>query len=172
MPLPEYIKKDYKRTRTMKGSWYLTSYKYKFNLSRIKEYLKGLKKGIILGLKCRSCNTVSFPPRLICGRCLVKPDQWVRLPETASVATGSANYDEEDKNREHPFPVIAVRQDGADTALIHNISEDVDFNSIYIGMPLKVVWAKERNGLYLDIDHYEPIEDPAIELNKKEGSVD
>ena len=39
-------------------------------------------------------------------------------------------------------------------------------------MPLKVVWAKERVGSYLDIDHYEPIEDPAIELNKKEGSVD
>lgn len=168
MPLPEYSKKIYKRTRTMPGSWNLILYKYKFNLSRIKVFLKGLKEGHILGLKCRSCNTVSFPPRLICGRCLVKPDQWVRLPETASVATASATYDPEDKAREKPRPVIAVRQDGADTVWLHNLPPDIDFRSVYIGMPVKAVWAEERKGTWLDIDHYEPIEDPTIELNKKE----
>ncbi|MGQ4874658.1 MAG: Zn-ribbon domain-containing OB-fold protein [Promethearchaeia archaeon] len=167
-PLPEYIKNTYVKTRTTHGSWYLSSYRYKFNLSRTKVFLKGLKDGVILGLKCRSCNTVSFPPRLICGRCLVKPDQWVRLPETGSLATGSATYEEDDKNREHPFPVVAVRQDGADTVWVHNLPDEYDFHSIYIGMPLKVVWAEERKGLWMDIDHYEPIPDPAQELNKKE----
>jgi len=169
MPLPKYIKKEYKRSRTLRGNWYLTSYKYKFNLSRIKPYLKGLKEGYILGLKCRSCNTVSFPPRLICGRCLVKPDQWVKLPETATIATASASYAEDDKDHERPIPVIGVRQDGADTVLMHNMSENVDFNTIYIGMPLKAVWAKERKGSWFDIDHYEPLEDPANELNKEEN---
>jgi len=169
MPLPDYLKKEYKRTRTLKGNWYLTNYKYKFNLSRIKTYLKGLKEGHILGLKCRSCNTVSWPPRLICGRCLVKPDQWVRLPETATIATASATYEESDEKRENPIPVIAVRQDGADTVLVHNLTEGIDFNSIYIGMPLKAVWAEKREGKWFDIDHYEPIEDPSIELNKKEN---
>lgn len=168
MPLPEYIKKQYKRTRTLHGNWYLMNYKYKFNLSRTKVFLKGLKEGNVLGLKCRSCNTVSFPPRLICGRCLVMPDQWVRLPETGTVATGSATYETDDKNRERPLPVIAVRQDGADTVWLHNMPKDIDFHSIYIGMPVKAVWAKERTGSWFDIDHYEAIEDPAVELNKKE----
>lgn len=168
MPLPEYEKKEYKRTRTTPGSWNLTLYKYKFNLSRTKTFLRGLKEGQILGLKCRSCNTVSFPPRLICGKCLVKPDQWVTLPETASVATASATYDPDDKLRENPRPVIAVRQDGADTVWLHNLPPETDFQSVYVGMPLKAIWAEDRKGAWLDIDHYEPIEDPSIELNKKE----
>lgn len=168
MPLPEYIKKEYKKTRTLRGMWYLTNYKYKFNMSRIKTYLKGLKEGHLLGIKCRSCNRVFFPPKTICGKCLVKPDQWVMLPETATVATASAGYAEDDENRERPIPVIGVRQDGSDTVLMHNITEGVDFDTVYIGMPLKVVWAEERNGGWFDIDHYEPIEDPANELNKKE----
>ena len=170
MPLPEYEKNTYKKTRTTHGSWYLSSYNYKFNLSRTKVFLQGLKDGHILGLKCRSCNTVSFPPRLICGRCLVKPDKWVLLPETASVATGSATYEEGYDEREHPFPVISVRQDGSETCWVHNLPDDYDFHDIYIGMPIKAAWADERKGLWMDIDHYEPIEpDPAHELNKEEG---
>lgn len=167
-PLPEYLKDKYEMTRTMHGSWYLGSYHYKFNLSRTKVFLNALKNKVILGLKCRSCNTVSFPPRLICGRCLVKPDQWVRLPETATVASGSATYDADDQDRERPFPVMAVRQDGSDTVWVANLPDTFDFNSIYIGMPLKAVFAEETKGLWMDIDHYEPVEDPAQEINKKE----
>ena len=172
MPLPPYEKKSYVKTRTMHGSWYLSSYFYKFNISRTQVFLKGLKDGIVLGLKCRNCNTVSFPPRFICGKCLIKPDQWVRLPETATMASGSATYDEDDKEREHPYPVIAVRQDGSDTVWVQNIPDDFDFKSVYIGMPMKIIWAEEKVGSWMDIDHYEPIEDPSVELNKKEGSVE
>ncbi|MFX1324844.1 MAG: hypothetical protein ACFE8N_07800, partial [Promethearchaeota archaeon] len=65
-------------------------------------------------------------------------------------------------------PVIAVRQDGADTVWLHNLPPETDFQSVYVGMPLKAIWAKDRKGAWLDIDHYQPIEDPSIELNKKE----
>ncbi len=168
MPLPDYIKKKYPLSRTVHGSWYLSSYNYKFNISRTRVWLQGLKEGKVLGLKCRSCNTVSFPPRLICGRCLVQPDEWVTLPETASVATGSATYAEDDEQREKAFPVIAVRQDGADTMLVHNLPDDYEFKQIYIGMPLKIHWAAEKKGLWMDIERYDPIPDPAKELNVKE----
>lgn len=169
-PLPPYTKNTYVRTRTLKGNWFLGSYRYKFNLSRTRVFLEGLRKGQVLGLKCRSCNTVSFPPRLICGRCLVKPDQWVLLPDTGSVATGSATYDQDDVEREHAFPVIAVQQDGANTVWVTNLPPDIDFKSVYIGMPVKIKWAAERTGQWSDVEYYEPIDDPAVELNKKEGS--
>ena len=172
MPLPPYEKHTYVKTRTLKANWYLGSYRYKFNLKRTRVFFEGLKKGVLLGLKCRSCNTVSFPPRLICGRCLVMPDQWVRLPETGSIATGSATYDEDDKERERPYPVVAVRVDGADTVWLSNLPEEFDFKSVYIGMPVKVKWAEPKTGQWSDIAMYEPIPDPAVELNKKEGSAD
>jgi len=35
-------------------------------------------------------------------------------------------------------------------------------------MPIKAVWAEERTGSWFDIDHYEAIKDPAVDLNKLE----
>jgi len=35
-------------------------------------------------------------------------------------------------------------------------------------MPLKVKWAEDKKGNFSDIEYYEPIEDPSIEMNKKE----
>lgn len=173
MPLPSYEKKEYKKTRTTKGYWYLSSYNYKFNLSNIKIFLKGLKQGKLLGLKCRSCNTVSFPPRLICGRCLKKPDQWVTLPKTAKVSTFSATYEENEEGEKIPYPVVAVQQDGADTVFVQNLNEEqVDFHDVYVGMPLKVAWAPERKGQWMDIDHYDAIPDPAQKLNQEKSTDD
>lgn len=169
MPLPPYIKKKYKVTRTLKANWYLGSYTYKFNLSRTRVFLEGLKNHKLLGLKCRGCNTVSFPPTLICGHCLTKPDQWITLPETGSVSTGSAAYVEDPSTgQKKAVPVIAVKQDGADTCWVHNLPDNYSFEDVYIGMPLKVHWAPETKGLWMDVEYYVPIDDPAKEINKKE----
>jgi hypothetical protein len=168
MPLPDYEKKQYKKTRTMPGAWYLSNYKYKFNLSRMKIMLRGFKEGKILGVKCRSCNHVSFPPKLICGRCLVMPDQWVTLPDTGSVATGSGTPKTNKETGEVVIePVILVRQDGADTVWIHNLPENYSFHDVYIGMPVKVHWAVEKQGLWSDIEYYDPIEDMGDKINKE-----
>jgi uncharacterized OB-fold protein len=169
MPLPPYEKEVFKTTRRMHASWYLSSYKYKFNLKRIRVFLDGLKEGKFYGLKCRSCNTVSFPPRLICGKCMEMPDQWVLLRDTATVATFSATYDRKaDPNSEHPIPIVAIRQDGADTTWTALLQDGVNLSEVYVGMPLKAKWAEERTGSLTDIEYYEPIQDPTIEMNKKE----
>jgi uncharacterized OB-fold protein len=162
----EYIKKQYPRTRRVHGNWYLSSYTYKFNVKRINECLEHFRKGELVGLKCRSCNTVAFPPRLICGKCLRMPDEWVHLRETATVATFSATYDKEAIDK--PIPVVAIRQDGADTTWLANLPQNYDFFKVYVGMPLKAKWAKEKKGDFSDIEYYEPIEDPSVEMNKKE----
>ena len=38
----DYIRKEYERTRTMPGSWYLNSYKYKYNVTHLKPFLDKL----------------------------------------------------------------------------------------------------------------------------------
>lgn len=165
----EYIKKQYPRTRRVHGNWYLSSYQYKFNVKRINQCLEHLRMGELVGLKCRSCNTVSFPPRLICPKCLKMPDQWIHLRETATVATFSGTYAKESGDTEiRPYPVVAIRQDGADTTWLANLPEGYDFFKVYVGMPLKIKWAEDKKGDFSDIEYYEPIEDPSIEMNKKE----
>ena len=61
-------------------------------------------------------------------------------------------------------PVCAIRQDGSDTTMLAQISEDVDFKDVYIGMPLRVVWSEEPIDNMSAIDHYEPIDDDSKDM--------
>ena len=100
----DYEKKSYIRTRTMPGNWYLTSYNFKFNLTHMKPFLDKLKQKKLVGLKCPGCNRVFFPPRLVCGKCLIKPDQWVDLRETGQVSTFAIAYLKENPINIFPYP--------------------------------------------------------------------
>ncbi|MFX1254272.1 MAG: Zn-ribbon domain-containing OB-fold protein [Promethearchaeota archaeon] len=155
----EYIKKEYEQTRQMPGNWYLSSYRYKFNITQFKPFLSALKEKKLIGLKCRSCNTVSFPPKLVCGKCLVRPDQWVPLRETGTVATFTINYIKNEKGEVTSFPVVAVRQDGADTTYLIELNPNIKFEDVYVGMPLKVKWKDKTEGKLSDIEYYESVED-------------
>jgi len=166
----DYEKKEYVKTRTMPGSWYLSSYKYKYNFSHFKPFFEKLKEKKLVGLQCSSCNEVSFPPKLVCGRCLVKPDRWVDIRETAQVATFSITYEKNPQTGEtEEKPVVAIRHDGADTMFLGVIDPSTNFHDVYVGMPLKVKWVENPQGNMNDIDYYEVISDKAkkMELRKE-----
>ncbi len=163
----DYIKKDYVRTRTMQGNWYLASYQFKFNISHNIEFLKKLKDKKLVGNCCSVCNRVFFPPRYVCGKCLVKPNQWVDLRETGRVATFAIVYLKNPETGEvEEKPTVLVQQDGADTAIIAQLNPEVDFKDAYVGMPVKVHWADIRTGGLMDIEYYDVLEDDAEDLNK------
>lgn len=161
----DYVKKKYKRTRTMPGNWYLTSYKFKFNIAHIQPFLKKLKEKKLIGLKCPGCNRVFFPPRYVCGKCLIKPDQWVDLRETGQVSTFAIAYLKDHETGEiQEKPMVLIRQDGADTTYMVELNPEVDFKDTYIGMPVKVHWAENITGGLNDIDYYDLVEDDAKDL--------
>ncbi|MHA1349634.1 MAG: Zn-ribbon domain-containing OB-fold protein [Promethearchaeota archaeon] len=152
-----YIKKDYVRTRTMPANWYLASYKFKFNISHASHFLK----------KLTGCNRVFFPPRLVCGKCLVKPDHWVDLRETGRVATFAIVYLKDPETGEiQEKPTVLVQQDGADTCIMSPLNPEINFKDAYVGMPVKVHWAENRIGGLMDIEYYDVLEDDAADLNK------
>ncbi|MHA1731112.1 MAG: Zn-ribbon domain-containing OB-fold protein [Promethearchaeota archaeon] len=160
----EYIRKQYERTRTMPGKWYLGAYKYKYNTTRMTPFREALKNKKLIGLKCRSCNMVYFPPTVVCGNCLVRPDKWVPLRETGVVSTFTATYVKDPETGEMvSSPVIAVRPDGADTTHIIEMP-GVDFDKVYVGMPVRVKWRDETVGSLDDIECYEPIEDYTADM--------
>jgi len=163
----DYIKKDYVRTRTMPGNWYLASYRYKFNISHTSHFLKKLKEKKLIGNQCSSCNRVFFPPRLVCGKCLIAPSLWVDLRDTGSVASYAISYIKDPETGEiEEKPMVLVRQDGSDTTIIAQLNPDVDFKDAYVGMPVKVHWKEERTGGLMDIEYYDVLEDDAEDLNK------
>ena len=161
----DYIKKDYIKTRTMPGSWYLSSYTYKFNITHMQPFLDKLKQKKLIGLKCSSCNQVFFPPRQVCGQCMVKPDRWVDIRETGQVATFTISYLKDPETGEVlERPMVLVRPDNADTVLLSQLSPKVDFKDTYIGMPLKIHWKDEPTEGLGNIEYYDPIDDDSEDL--------
>jgi len=156
----DYVKKEYVRTRTMAASWYLSSYKYKYNITHAQPFLEKLKEKKLVGLKCSGCNRVFFPPRLVCGKCLTKPDQWVDIRDTGKVATFTISYlKDPDTGKVEEKPVILVNHDGTDTVSTATLSPDVDFKDTYIGMPVKAHWVENPTGGLMDIEYYDLLDD-------------
>ncbi len=163
----DYVKKEYIKTRTMPASWYLSNYKYKFNITHFKPFLDKLKEKKFIGNKCSGCNRVFVPPRLVCGQCLVKPDQWVDVRETASISTFAiAHLKDPETGEIQEKPMVLVRQDGTDTVTFAELQPGVDPKDTYIGMPVKAHWRENTNGSLNDIEYFDLIEDDSEELKK------
>ncbi|MFX1495589.1 MAG: Zn-ribbon domain-containing OB-fold protein [Promethearchaeota archaeon] len=165
----DYIKREYVRTRTMPASWYLSSYKFKFNITHMKPFLDKLKQKKLIGLQCSSCNRIYFPPRQICGKCLVRPDRWVDLRETGRVASFTASYlKDPETGKVLERPIVCAQLDGADTSYPAQLDSAIEFKDTYIGMPIKVHWAEDIKGGLMDIEYYDPIEDNSKDLQPEE----
>jgi uncharacterized OB-fold protein len=165
----DYVKKDYVETRKMPGNWYLSSYQYKFNITHHQPFLKKLKDKKLVGNKCSACNRVFFPPRLVCGKCLIKPDQWVDLRDTGQVSTYTIVYLKDPETGDVlEKPVVMVQQDNCDTNFMAELQPDIDFKDTYIGMPIKVHWTESTSGNLKDIEYYDLLEDDSKDLEVSE----
>jgi len=165
----DYIKKKYIETRKMPGSWYLSNYKYKYNITHLQPFLQKLKEKKLIGLECSGCNTVYYPPRFVCGKCLVKPNRWVDLRETGKISTFAIAYLKDLETGEiQEKPMVLVHHDGADTASIAQLNPEVDFKDTYIGMPIKAHWAENPIGGLMDIEYYDLMEDDSKDLDLPE----
>jgi uncharacterized OB-fold protein len=165
----DYVKKKYERTRTMPSNWYLTSYIFKFNVTHFRPFLDKLKQKKLIGLKCPGCNRVFFPPRLVCGKCLIRPNQWVDLRETGRVSSFAIAYlKDPESGKVQEKPMVLIQQDGSDTCYMAELSPDIDVKDTYIGMPVKVHWADETHGGLDDLEFYEKVDDDSegLELRK------
>lgn len=162
----DYVKKEYIRTRTMPGSWYLSSYRFKFNITHLQPFLKKLKEKKLVGLRCSGCNRVFFPPVFVCGKCLIKPDQWVDLRDTGEVSTFSIVYLKDPETDEiQEKSMVLIRQDGADTTYMIELNPKIDYKDTYVGMPVKLHWSDNLNGNLNDIEYYDLVEDDAKDLD-------
>ncbi len=163
----DYIKEEYIKTRTMPANWYLSSYKFKFNITHMQPFLEKLKQKKLVGLQCSSCNRIYFPPRQVCGKCLVKPDRWVDLRETGKVASYTVTYlKDPETGKVIERPIVCAQLDGADTSYPTQLNPDIEFKDTYIGMPIKIHWAEDIQGGLMDIEYFDAIEDDAKDLNK------
>jgi uncharacterized OB-fold protein len=126
----------------------------------VSEYLRGLKRGEILGRECRGCRRILVPPRMFCEECFRPTDRWVQASDTGTVNTFSICYIRWDmaplKEPEIPF-VLDI--DGASPGMgfMHKLGE-VRPDDVRVGLEVEAVWkpAEEREGSILDIRYFRP----------------
>lgn len=126
----------------------------------ISEYLRGLKRGVILGRDCRNCRRILVPPRMFCEECFRPTDRWTEVKDTGTVNTFSICYIRYDmvplKVPEIPF-VLDI--DGASPGMgfMHKLGE-IRPDDVSVGLEVEAVWKPEaeREGSILDIRYFRP----------------
>jgi len=129
----------------------------------IGRYLRELKEGRLIGVRCNKCNRTVIPPRTVCEWCFRTMDDWVYLPDTGTVNTFSLCYVTWDMQYpEEPEIPAVIDIDGTKPAvgIMHMLGE-VDPKNVQIGMKVQAVWKppKEREGSILDIKYFKPLDE-------------
>jgi hypothetical protein len=112
----------------------------------------------IWGRRCPKCLKVLMPPRKSCPFCFVETSEWVEVSDEGVVESFTVVHrDTPIQPLRSPFAYALIRLDGADTDLVHVLSQ-VEPERIKEGMRVKAVFAGDRSGSVRDISHFRPIE--------------
>ena len=80
----------------------------------LSRFLRELRRGRLIGRRCRRCRRVLVPPRLFCERCFRRTDSWRYVKDTGTVNTYSVSYVGADASPlAVPLVVAVVDIDGA-----------------------------------------------------------
>jgi len=137
----------------------------------VSRFLNGLREGRITGTRCDGCGRTLIPPRLFCEWCFRRVERWVEHPGTGAVSTYSLSYIGTDPGvrLERPEVVAVIWFEGTEVSrpasknvvhaagILHRL-RGVEPSEVKVGMRVKPVWRKEREGSILDIDYFEPVE--------------
>lgn len=76
------------------------------------DYNKSLKKGKLMGLKCKDCGTVTCPPTMVCRECASTNHEIIELSGMGEIVTFSVSYvGAEGRQGEHPLTIVLVKLD-------------------------------------------------------------
>jgi len=125
-------------------------------------YFAELKKGRIVGTKCKRCDRILLPARYFCEWCWRPTDEWVYLEDTGTVNTFSICYTDwlARRIKEPELPAM-IEIDGSGGVAIMGKLGEVEPKEIRIGMRVKAVWKPEgeRIGAITDIKYWEPLKE-------------
>ena len=120
-------------------------------------FFKALKdRGVFLGSRCESCGITYCPARLFCERCFDELNADVECGPGGTLESFTVGYmGLEGEPLDEPVLVGLVRLDGADTVLMHFLT---DASELQIGMRVEAALKAKgkREGSILDIEGFRP----------------
>ncbi len=103
--------------------------------------------------RCRKCDKVFFPPRLICDKCKGREFERFNMKRTGKVVTHTVIRTPSDEfSGEAPFAVGIIQMDGG--ARLTTQIADVDFDELKIGMPVRLEFRRNYSEGEAGIIHY------------------
>lgn len=106
--------------------------------TKVEEFTKFLKDGLIKGKKCNKCNVFYFPPRSECPQCMGSDLEWLETKGTGTLLTYTTIHAAPtgfDDIVPYTIGLIDLDEGGRILATIENLDE----GEIEIGMKLKAV---------------------------------
>lgn len=116
-------------------------------------FFSELKEGRIMGTRCPECRRVLVPPRIFCEECFVDTDEWVEVGQGGKILTFAESYfGLQGQKLDEPWYVGIIELDDSDGGLFHRLMPDE--RPVEIGARVEAVFADERSGKILDIEHF------------------
>ncbi len=92
-----------------------------------KNYNEALKNNKLLGLKCKSCNAITVPPKMVCQQCAGLDLEIIELKGSGKIRTfTTVNVAAEGRESECPYVIVMVKLDEGPWLMgnLTNISPD------------------------------------------------
>ena len=124
----------------------------------LERYLDGLREKKILGVKCGDCGDIMVPPRMYCGKCHRKLEEWVELGDRGVLVEFTVGHVGMSKGKlspTEPYIIGLVRLEGATHPLLVRI-EGAESASLHPGLRVRAHWNEAAGNDYLVLDHFEP----------------
>lgn len=117
-------------------------------------FFDGLKEGKIVASRCEECGVTYLPPRIYCEECLSEINQFIEINQNGVVLGYTIqNLDKDGNELGEPIIWALIGFEGVRGGIFHKLGE-VDPEEIYIGMPVKPVFKRERKGSINDIKYF------------------
>ncbi len=127
-------------------------------------FLTQVKKGVLTGQRCPSCEQVYIPPRGSCPACGCPTEEEVEVSDKATIQSFTIVTIPIPNNPIQPPYIIAnLVADGANISFLHLISECVN-EDVHIGQRVQALWKPEEEWDYAmdNIKYFRPIDEPDV----------
>ena len=107
--------------------------------TKIPEFLAYLEEGKVMASRCKQCQSLYFPPKKDCPKCLGSDIEWVEIKGDGELLTYSVvNYGPAGFEDEAPYTLGLTQFDGG-IKILATLNKSIPQTEIKVGMKLRIV---------------------------------
>ncbi|MFQ6065277.1 MAG: Zn-ribbon domain-containing OB-fold protein [Candidatus Bathyarchaeia archaeon] len=111
--------------------------------TKVSDFVNHLEKGRIMGIRCKKCGRLYFPPRADCADCLSSDIEWIPLSGRGKLITYTTAHFAP-AGFEAPYTLaLAELEEGV--RVFTRVSREIKEDEIKIGMNVRLVPVKLSN---------------------------